>query len=245
MTTTNSPDSPEMPDASRGPSARRMSERAVHPDTGAMPLVGAVVGAVIGAVLWAAITRFTGYEVGFVAWGIGALVGGAAARLGGRGAGPAMACAGLAVVSIFAGKYMSATYAIDEARDEIRAGVLGQDVYEEFIEDSSLVGHLETDTDVKGFMIERRFTNADAVPDVSDEELASFKDDQLLELRAALAAPPTYDTWRADRGEWAETLVSLMTMSPVEVVKEELSPIDIVFVGLGLITAFKLVAGKS
>ena len=36
---------------------------------------GGVVGGLVGAGIWAAIGHFTGYEVGWIAWGIGGLVG--------------------------------------------------------------------------------------------------------------------------------------------------------------------------
>ena len=38
-------------------------------------LAGGVVAGSIGALIWAAIAYFTGYEVGWVAWGVGGLVG--------------------------------------------------------------------------------------------------------------------------------------------------------------------------
>ena len=38
-------------------------------------LAGGVAGGVIGVVLWAAVTYFTGYEIGWVAWFVGVLTG--------------------------------------------------------------------------------------------------------------------------------------------------------------------------
>ncbi|MCA9294068.1 MAG: hypothetical protein KDA20_09670 [Phycisphaerales bacterium] len=38
-------------------------------------VIGSVVAGVIGAVVWAAIAYFTGFQIGWVAWGIGGLVG--------------------------------------------------------------------------------------------------------------------------------------------------------------------------
>lgn len=47
-----------------------------------LAFVGAVIGGVIGAVIWAAIAYFTGFEIGWIAIGVGVLVG-LGAQLGG------------------------------------------------------------------------------------------------------------------------------------------------------------------
>ena len=75
-------------------------------------LLGAVAGAVIGAVIWAAVTAGTGYEVGYVAWGVGILVGMGAKLLGGEGVPTGIACAVLALLSIFSGKMVAAHYIV-------------------------------------------------------------------------------------------------------------------------------------
>lgn len=50
----------------------------------ARTLAGALVLGLLGAAVWAAIGYFTGYEIGWVAWGIGALAGMGARRFGAR-----------------------------------------------------------------------------------------------------------------------------------------------------------------
>lgn len=218
---------------------------AIHPSPGAVPLVAAIAAAAVGAGIWAAVAHFTGFEHGLVAWGVGILVGFAAAATGGRGQGLAVTCALLAVVAIFAGKYFSAGIAIDEATAEMRESMIGQEVYDEFIVDSQLVGGLETDTELKGFMIERGFTDASAVPEIAEEDFAYFRDEQLPDLRVAQEDPPTYDAWRQERRPFADEFTEQFAMTPMEAVKEDLSPIDIIFVLLGLVSAYKLVANKD
>ncbi len=75
-----------------------------------LSLIGAIVGGAIGAVAWGLITKYTNYEVGFVAWGIGLLVGFGALLLGGGGKANGIACAIIAAVAIFAGKMLSVTF---------------------------------------------------------------------------------------------------------------------------------------
>ncbi|HRQ72738.1 MAG TPA: hypothetical protein PLU35_06895, partial [Phycisphaerales bacterium] len=38
-------------------------------------LVGAIIGALVGAGIWGLVSYQSGYEVGWIAWGVGALTG--------------------------------------------------------------------------------------------------------------------------------------------------------------------------
>ncbi len=64
-------------------------------------LVGSVIGGALGAALWAAVAYFTNYEVGFIAWAIGAMAGAGAFVGSGRQGGAA--CGGIAVLVALAG----------------------------------------------------------------------------------------------------------------------------------------------
>jgi hypothetical protein len=68
--------------------------------------IGLVAGA-IGAGIWAVIAYFTGFELGWIAWGVGLLVGvGVAIGNKGEGSVPAgVLAAVLAILSVVGGKY--------------------------------------------------------------------------------------------------------------------------------------------
>lgn len=72
-------------------------------------VVGGVIGGVIGAAIWAVVALVTGYELGWIAWGTGALVGfGVAAGNRDKTRAPRVAggiAVAIAAVSIIAGKY--------------------------------------------------------------------------------------------------------------------------------------------
>lgn len=70
-------------------------------------MIGAVLGGILGAVAWGLVAKFANVEVGYVAVGVGALVGFLSTMLGGRGMTNAVACAVIAIVAIFAGKVCS------------------------------------------------------------------------------------------------------------------------------------------
>lgn len=72
---------------------------------------GGLAGGLIGAALWACFSYFTNYEIGWIAWGVGVLVG-IGVRLGGQdwqGAGPGSAAVVIAILAIAGGKYAAAS----------------------------------------------------------------------------------------------------------------------------------------
>ncbi len=86
-------------------------------------ILGAVGGGVLGAVVWAAITIFTGYEIGWIAWLVGAGVGFGMA-VGSRGEGGmagGVAAAAIALISIAAGKYIAVRLEVGKVTDRIVA----------------------------------------------------------------------------------------------------------------------------
>lgn len=84
-------------------------------------ILGGLIGGVMSAGIWVAIAYFTGYEVGFVAWGVGLLVGlGVMSASGGRPSPVAPVAAGLiALVAVLGGKAGTAMLVADELRHEL------------------------------------------------------------------------------------------------------------------------------
>lgn len=81
-------------------------------------LIGASVAAAIGAVVWGGIGAATGYEVGWVAWGIGLFVGlGAAIAANGKGVGVAVVAAVMAVAGIGVGKVLCVNWSSLSKKD--------------------------------------------------------------------------------------------------------------------------------
>lgn len=62
----------------------RQGSQAIRPATYAAAVAGGVLAAVAGGVIWGLLVIFTGYEIGYVAWGLG-LVAGFAVALFARG----------------------------------------------------------------------------------------------------------------------------------------------------------------
>src|SRR4051812_301447 len=82
------------------------------------PIVGALVGGIAGAVLWGIIVAVTKFEIGYMATGVGFLVGFGSAKLGGRGQINGILCGIIALLSMFGGKMASIRFGLAGAMKE-------------------------------------------------------------------------------------------------------------------------------
>jgi hypothetical protein len=89
-------------------------------------VLAGVVAAILGAVVWGLIVKWTDYEVGFVAWGIGFLVGIAvlAATRGARGLVFQVVAVACALLGILLGKYLSFAWVLQEVAEQETQGAI-------------------------------------------------------------------------------------------------------------------------
>jgi hypothetical protein len=87
-----------------------------------LAVVGALVGGLIGAIAWGGITAVTNVEIGYMATGVGFLVGFGSTLLGGKGTVNGVLCGIIALLSIFGGKMATIRFiAPGEMRKMIQA----------------------------------------------------------------------------------------------------------------------------
>jgi hypothetical protein len=92
-----------------------------------LPAIGAgLVAAIVGGVVWGLIVKWTDYEVGFVAWGIGFLVGLAVvtATRGARGPVFQVVAVVCALLGILLGKYLSFAWVLQEVAESQTQGLV-------------------------------------------------------------------------------------------------------------------------
>jgi len=112
-----------------------------------LPLIGALIGGAIGATIWAAVSYFLNFELGYIAWGIGGLVGLGATisndhqKAGGGAIIGAMAAI-VAMGSIAGGKYAAAYFAVHKWVGE--SGMF-EEVTAADVEDDWLLDTMATD----------------------------------------------------------------------------------------------------
>ncbi len=205
----------------------------------AKAIAAAAGAAVVGALVWKIIAVSFGYEVGLVAWAIGGAVGFVAASMGSRGMQAGIVCGVLAFGAIALGKYWAAQAVIDEVQQGI-SEVLGDDTdvgdwYQEFVEDAQVLrGVSDSDASIRQYMVDRGYTEAVNADAVTSEELSEFREVFEPDLR-------NFDPEQSDSEAWKEIAFGeLSDLSAMDVMLDGLGALDILFLLLGVGTAFRL-----
>lgn len=195
-----------------------------------LALAAGLVAALLGGLVWAAIVLFTRYEIGWVAWGVGALVGMAMARATmARSWKLGVTAAALALVGLLAGKAFvaggSAGSIADElaANSEYMAGAVAWDMY--------AAGALDAET-----MAAIR-TTREAGDTLSDALWAD-----MVSQGSRLLDGMTEADRRAYAEEAAAGIVSALGL--VDGIAAQLSGFDLLWLFLALGTAFRIMSGR-
>lgn len=213
--------------------------------SGNFAFVGATIGAILGAALWGAITYFTNYEVGIVAWAIGGLVGAGSAVLGGRGGGMGMVCALLAVAAICGGKYFAVRLSMGDFSSKMIAATVTREMYDEELAYAKKFAELPPgENAVRQFMIDEGLTEHAAIENIPTEDVRTFVNTEGHELKKFANFPPTFDNWKRERTETISATMGSI-ISPWDAIKASLGIMDALFFLLGVSTAFKVGSGLS
>lgn len=194
-------------------------------------LIGGLVAALIGGALWAVIVVATKYEVGFVAWAVGGLVGFVMSRVTpSRGQALGTLAALLAVVGLVVGKVLIVTVGTQ------RQAVLEVEADPELLAQAGL----------------HDLRLIDAIPDQLQEHLDALGFDDTIpdalwgDMMAAGTAHATRagsEEQRRIAAQYAEAL--LANVGVLERLRSQLSPWDLLWFGLAVTTAWRFMRGGS
>lgn len=205
-------------------------------------ILGAVGGAIVGAIVWAVIAVSTGYEIGWIAWGVGGAVGYGAYALEGRGKTSGIVCALLAAVAILSGKYMVIHHFVNQEMTQIADTSFSEEYYNELKVDAADFTAVTSEADYPAFMVSHAYTEAATPAEVGQEEVDDFKEFEVPRLQEWGTTPPTFQAWQEQSNAESEALLADgMPMS--EIFVSTLGPMDLLFFALGIGTAFKVGSG--
>lgn len=204
-------------------------------------IIGGMIAGGLGAAVWAAIAYFTGYEIGWVAWGIGAFVGFVAAKAAGddKGDGLGIVAALIAVLAILGGKYGMGYALVQKAitanppvviDDAFLKVMQATEVAEEWEQGGKTLawpsGHDIDSAEQKEHFPADVWTEAmqrwDATPTEERERIRTAMNQNQAQFRAALGSSLSWDAFKASFSMW-----------------------DALFIGLALISAFRLGSGSD
>ena len=200
----------------------------------AVTLIAGGAAAVVCGVIWAALVVLTGYEVGYVAWGIGFAVGLAvAATAKDANPGYGVSAAGLAVAGLLVGKLLIFQWG---AVPEITRQLPNEPdlLFDVVMLDLMSNGKLDADLQQQ----------IEAIPEGQQlpEEL-SDKIVQAAEADIAQTAQMSDEQKQVRNRELAELLVANIGYS--ERIQSQLSLWDLLWFGLAVFTAYKLAASSK
>ncbi|UCG89211.1 MAG: hypothetical protein JSW71_12000 [Gemmatimonadota bacterium] len=211
-------------------------------------VVGGAVAGTIGALIWAGIAYFTGYELGWIAWavggmvGFGVLVGSARERTNSAG----VIAVVVAMAALLGGKYMTVHLLLGDDSQITEAFVSG-------LQDDELVISYLADDVAAQFADEGKPVDWPVGVDPS-------------QATTQVEYPP--DVWAVAQGRWdamshtereqfraeLETMVSANVTEAMEAIRGELTQVgfigsfgalDLIFFGLAVVTAYKVAAGSA
>ena len=224
-----------------------------HPDSRAagtvhLPaILAAAFAALVGAVVWGMIAWLTGYEVGYVAWGIGLLVGFAAVKLGGRGVATASTAAALTLVAIFVGKVLGTHFLVEKELTQVRDEYFTTALYDELERDAEAWHAMPSspgEARIREFMVDNDYMGSGDAGEIAPEDLAYFRSDSVPILEYFSAREPRFQEWQDEafdeyRAEF-EAEYSLASL-----VVDGLTPIDLIFAFLAVSTAYGMISRAS
>ena len=211
-------------------------------------IVGGAVAGTVGALIWAGIAYFTGYELGWIAWAVGGLVGFGVlvGSAGERSNTAGVVAVVVAVVALLGAKYMTVQMLLGNDAEITDAFVSGLQ------EDELVISYLADDVAAQ-FADEGRPVDWPAGVDPS-------------QATTRVEYPP--DVWNAAQGRWDNMshtereqfradlteMVSANVTEAMDAIRGELTqvgfmgsfgPLDLIFFGLAVVTAYKVAAGST
>jgi hypothetical protein len=197
-------------------------------------IIGALLGGLIGAVIWAASVYFTGYEIKYVAVGVGALSGLGSRWLGGgRDYHLGLFASACAFVAILVGVYFGAKLYTEKTLSvEIAAFEYGLR-----LDKAKEADELKTMEEYKDYIAASRSTIFKPVPpeSITAKEVMAFQTTELPALKKFAAGEPSREQFiQKERKEWLakQTTMDFFTIA--------ITPYLFLWVFAGVAAAWKL-----
>ncbi len=200
-------------------------------------VVGGLIGGAVGASVWAGVSYTTNYEIGWIAWGIGALVGYGVMK----GAGSPNAASGaiaviISLAAIAAGKYAAVEMSLNHAFSDTTT-------QPDFADDTYITSYL-ADEEVEAALASDRPLNYPADADTTNPDgPEDYPADiwKTAQSRWTAMSIAERDTYRQERQAYYTAGLGVMRSELTSLFfKESFGAMDLLFGALAVATAFKL-----
>jgi hypothetical protein len=196
-------------------------------------VAGAIVGGVLGMFLWYFLIKVTGYEIGWVAWGVGVIVG-FAARLPSKQGSQALGliCGGCALIAILGGQYFALLAIMDKEITKMAA----KD-YREEMQVAQTAVNAKSPDEIRQFLASQNEKSPDQV---SAADVKEFTETELPDYRAFVNGKPSREEYIANMKKVMATLIPKSVLF-----KESFGMLTLLWIFLGVGTAWKIGSGQN
>lgn len=210
--------------------------------------IGALLGGLLGAAVWVAIGFYTGYEVGLIAWGIGAAAGLGAVLFVGQSeaeTSTGVVAAVIAVLTILGAKYAVAYAVVERDITQFLPGggtytVTDEDVIAT-IADKLIEDHVATGKEVEWPEFDEEV--GPMYPDEYPKQFVEAADKQWKGMSAEEQRAKHAEVQRLTDESLAEYIRTVKPIARMEAFKGSFGLFDLLWIGLAIASAFKLGSG--
>ena len=196
-------------------------------------LAGALIASIIGMVGWFLLIKATGYQIGYAAWGVGAITGLGARVVGAEGSMKLGVLAGLfAFIAIIGGQYLALRSIVEKEFSQ-----LALVSYQEQLDTANQAVALNTVEETKSFIAKQDEVDAAAV---TPDRLKEFREKDVPKFRDLIAGKPS-------KAEFLSRLNVFQNSWSIqfEMLKASVGLFTMLWIFLGVGSAYKLGAGTN
>jgi len=201
-------------------------------------ILGAAIAAFVGMMVWFYLIKWTGYQIGYAAWGVGFLTGVGARVVGCKGSTAlGIFAGGCALVAIIGGQYLAVKAETDKYFDEA-----SRNSYDTRMAYAKEAVAAQSDAEIKTLLTKDRVDDGEK-PEaikISDEEIKTFRDEELPLLKEFVNGKPTRQEFQKNIMQFKNSF-SYNSM----LLKESVGLFTLLWLFLGVGSAFKIASGAS
>jgi len=198
-------------------------------------VVAACVAGAIGSLVWYGVAAVTGYEIGWLAWGVGAMVGAAYHSQGGNPTLGMATCAAIAVLAIVGGKYLTFQTSVANELEELHESGEMSQMYLWLRQNAEAYNDASDKTAVSRQLAAELWYDGSGAAQIDAEEVAGFQSN-IGPLLQRVPRHETYEQFREAETGHFEEIAGFGDMFDF---------MDILFLAFGVISAVKLANGEQ
>ena len=200
-------------------------------------VLGSAIAAFVGMMVWFYLIKWTGYQIGYAAWGVGFLTGVGARVVGCKGSMALGVFAGIcALTAIIGGQYLAMKVEVDKYFE-----TASHERYDKRMAYAKEAIGLQSDAEIKTLLAKETAEGETLkTAEITDDEIKDFRENELPLLKDFVNGKPS-------RQEYEKSLLKVKSSFSYNLLllKESVGLFTLLWLFLGIGSAFKVASGAS